>query len=302
MFVFRNLAGRRIAISLVQAGQPRLFSTAALPSNLKLAEDPNIFKPVPQPAIPRVEFLYPPLRPPSSLPVYKFRGDANPIETAALDPVVFGVAIRQDIVHEAVRYERNMMRQPHKTKRSFEIRGSTKKPYPQKGTGMAQAGNKRASHWRGGQKAHGPKLRNFEIGMNKKSRALATMIAVAAKQREGNLIIFDSFDCESHRTKDLVNILNVHGLQESKLMILDDKISENLECASRNLPLVSVAQQQHLRVFDLVRQEKLAVSLTGLKNLQTRLVALYQNSGKRKAFLEGINQMTNHPGFQLLKA
>jgi large subunit ribosomal protein L4 len=172
----------------------RQFSSLNLPPNLTIADESVFAKPN-DPVIPRREFYFPPLHVPETAPIKKFLDSkTGPIGEARLDRTVFGVAIRHDIVHEAVRYERHLFRQPHKSKRSFEISGSTKKPYAQKGTGKAQAGNKRASHWKGGQKAHGPKLRSFAIGMNKKQRALALMISLAAKQREGNLIIFDNFD------------------------------------------------------------------------------------------------------------
>jgi large subunit ribosomal protein L4 len=77
-----------------------------------------------------------------------------------------------------------------------EIRGSNKKPIPQKGGGNSQVGHKRNSSWRGGQKAHGPVLRNYAIDINKKVRALGMMMAIAAKHREGNLIVFDHLNCE----------------------------------------------------------------------------------------------------------
>jgi large subunit ribosomal protein L4 len=114
----------------------------------------------------------------------------------AIEDKVFGVAIRKDIVHEVIRYQRHMARQPKKTKRKSEISGSNKKPRPQKGGGVSQAGHKRNSVWRGGQKAHGPVLRDYSIGMNRKVRAMGMMIALAAKLHEGNLIVFDKIACE----------------------------------------------------------------------------------------------------------
>lgn len=60
---------------------------------------------------------------------------------------MFGVAIRKDIILDCVRYHRLKSKQPYKTKRKSEIRGSNKKPHAQKGTGRAQAGHKRNAIW-----------------------------------------------------------------------------------------------------------------------------------------------------------
>lgn len=138
-------------------------------------------------------FMFPPLHIPKSTTVAIFSNPGqNAAETAPLVKMVFGVAIRKDIVHEVIRYQRRKIRQPKKTKRMSEIRGSNKKPRPQKGTGSAQVGHKRNSVWRGGQKAHGPVIRDYSISLNRKFRAMGLMIALTAKFREGNMIVFDN--------------------------------------------------------------------------------------------------------------
>ena len=45
-----------------------------------------------------------------------------------MEKEIFEVPIRKDIVHEVIRYFRAKRRQPHKTKRMSELRGSNKKP------------------------------------------------------------------------------------------------------------------------------------------------------------------------------
>lgn len=178
----------------------KLLSTNALvnefPQNLQI-DDPNILKPVvPKVVIEDIRYKFPALEVPSSISVFKFHQPGEVASENALDPDIFSVALRKDIVLEAVRHTRAALRQPHKTKRIGEIRGSNKKPRPQKGTGASQVGNRRNSAWRGGQKAHGPVLRDFSFKLNRKVLAKAMMIALAAKLREGNLIVFDEFKME----------------------------------------------------------------------------------------------------------
>jgi large subunit ribosomal protein L4 len=213
---------------------------------------------------------------------------------------IFTPIHRSDIVHECVRYQRALFRQPYKTKRSFEISGSTKKPHPQKGGGKAQAGNKRASHWRGGQKAHGPHLRSFAFDMNKKSRAMALMITLAAKHREGNLMIFDEFDVQTHRTKDFFELMKKHGLHDKKLILIDEIITENLLAASGNVPTVTSMIQAKTNVYDILKREKLLMSRDAFQRLQGRLVAQYTHVGGMKSRLDGLESMKTHPGFAML--
>ena len=168
-----------------------------IPQNLKIA-DPSILVPrTPEIVVESFEQLFPLLNVPKTIDVKKFQqADAGVVAQADLEKTIFEVAIRKDIVLNLVRYIRHARRQPKKTKRMSEIRGSNKKPRPQKGSGTGQVGHRRNSAWRGGQKAHGPVLRDYSISMNKKQRALGMMMTLAAKHREGNLHVFESFDLE----------------------------------------------------------------------------------------------------------
>jgi large subunit ribosomal protein L4 len=93
--------------------------------------------------------------------------------------------------------------------------GSGRKPWKQKGTGRARAGHTRAPQWRKGAKAHGPVIRDYSFDLNKKcalanikkssilnlavDRAFGMMIALAAKLREGNLIVVDALEPQVFR-------------------------------------------------------------------------------------------------------
>jgi hypothetical protein len=104
-----------------------------LPSNLHLA-DSKILVPPPKPLLPPIDYLFPTLTVARSIPITKFNGDdkTTVVQHANLNPKIFGIALRKDIVHEVIRYQRNKKRQPKRTKRMSEISGSNKKPRPQK--------------------------------------------------------------------------------------------------------------------------------------------------------------------------
>lgn len=202
MFCKRIIGG--VVLKRNVAGTFRTFSenvpatvSRTLPSNLKLADESVLDAP-PEPIVPEVERYFP--RHPSQIPtetdILSFGTANDVVGKFPLDATVFGAPYRSDIINNVVRYLRHKRRQPKSTKRISDISGSNAKPYPQKGQGKSQVGNKRNSAWRHGQKAHGPKARDYSIGMPKKVRALGMMIVLSAKLREGNLIVLDNFNVE----------------------------------------------------------------------------------------------------------
>ena len=110
-----------------------------------------------------------------------------------LDDTIFGLPARADLLHRAVNWQLAKRRSGnHKTKERAEIRGSTAKPFNQKGTGRARQGDKKAPHMRGGGVAFGPKVRSHAHGLTKKVRRLALKTALSSKHADGKLVVLES--------------------------------------------------------------------------------------------------------------
>lgn len=194
-----------IGVRTFMSGLSSCQAPIQLPPNLKLS-DPSLLEQLAVEekveekrlidGLDQYQFALLPSQIPKTVPVRSLSDPNKIVSEAPLDPTVFTVPLRKDLVLNVVRYIRHARRQPKKTKRMSEIRGSNKKPRPQKGQGVGQVGHRRNSAWRGGQKAMGPVLRSYAIDMNKKQRALGTMMTIAAKFREGNLIVVDSFEMQ----------------------------------------------------------------------------------------------------------
>jgi len=269
-----------------------------VPANLHLADAASVMVPPSRPAESKgvaseFQFLFPPLEVPSTIKISVFEKPGSFVATDGgelrLERLVFGAALRKDIIHEVIRYQRHKARQPKKTKRIGEIAGSTKKPRPQKGTGTGQVGNRRNSAWKGGQKAHGPVLRDYSISLNRKMRAMGMMAALSAKLREGNLHVFDALTCSTSKTKDLRELLIKHGIYDSasstSCLVVDADFHESFLLACRNLPLVKPMPQTKANVYDIVKSGKLVLSANALTALQSRVLEQYLYQGKRKHYL-----------------
>jgi len=265
-------------------------SVVTVPLNLNLADAAAVLAPLrpsAREAASEVDFLFPPLNVPKTVKVGVFgQPGAFASEELALDRLVFGAAIRKDIIHEVIRYQRHKARQPKKTKRIGEIAGSTKKPRPQKGTGTGQVGNRRNSAWKGGQKAHGPVLRDYSISLNRKMRAMGMMVALSAKLREGNLHVFDALACASTKTKELNSLLIKHGISDPakslSCLVVDTDFQESFLLACRNLALVTPLPQTKVSVLELVKRDKLVLSSNALTALQARILEQYTYAGRRR--------------------
>src|SRR5258708_40211430 len=110
-----------------------------------------------------------------------------------LAEAVFGLPVRKDILARMVNYQLNKRRAgTHQTKGVSDVRGTTRKPYKQQGTGQARQGSLRSAQFRGGGIIFGPRVRGHATDLPKKVRKLALKTALSAKLAEGKLIVIES--------------------------------------------------------------------------------------------------------------
>jgi large subunit ribosomal protein L4 len=188
-----------------------------------------------------------------------------------LDDGVFGAPVRKDLLARAVNYQLAKRRQgTHKTKTRGEINGSTARPWRQKGTGRARAGDRKAGHWRGGQTTFGPMPRDYSMDLPKKVRKLALKTALSSKQAEGKLIVLDAVSASEPKTKAVAAQLKALGLS-SALIVDGTEIDRNFQIAARNIPGVDLLPQQGANVYDILRRDTLVLTRQAVEQLQERL-------------------------------
>jgi large subunit ribosomal protein L4 len=188
-----------------------------------------------------------------------------------LDDAIFGVAVREDLIYRAVNWQLAKRRSGnHKTKGISEIAGTTKKPYNQKGTGRARQGSLRSPQFRGGARIFGPVVRSHEHDLTKKVRKLALKTALSAKAAAGQLVIIDTVETDTHKTKVLAVSLKAFGF-ESLLVIDGETVNENFARAARNIPLVDVLPSQGANVYDIIRRNILVLTRSAVSDLEARL-------------------------------
>ena len=184
---------------------------------------------------------------------------------------LFAVKPRADIMARVVHWQLSKRRSGnHKTKGISEIAGTTKKPYNQKGTGRARQGSLRSPQFRGGARIFGPVVRSHEHDLTKKVRKLALRTALSAKAAAGQLVIIDTCETASHKTKAMAATFKTMGF-DSLLVIDGATVNENFARAARNIPLVDVLPSQGANVYDIIRRNILVLTKDAVTDLEARL-------------------------------
>jgi large subunit ribosomal protein L4 len=203
------------------------------------------------------------------LKVINEKGEAQ--SPVAASEQLFGRAYNESLVHQVVvAYQANGRQGSRAQKTRSEVRHSTKKPWRQKGTGRARAGMTSSPLWRGGGRIFPNKPdENFAQKVNRKMYRAGMASILSQLVREERLSVIETLSLEQPKTKLLAGKLAAMGLGE--VLILTDKLDENLYLSSRNLPNVLVLEARHADPVSLMRFEKVLLTKAAVKHLEESL-------------------------------
>ena len=189
-----------------------------------------------------------------------------------LNDDLFAVEVKPYILHDVVKMQlANRRAGTACTKTRVEVRGSSAKPFRQKGTGRARAGNRRSPLWRGGGIAFGPKPRSYACKLPKKVRRLGLRMAISARFSEENLVVLDDFQLEEIKTKKFISIMNTLEVGNALVVIPDD--NEKLEKSARNVPGFKVLPSLGVNVYDILHHKNLVILQSSIEQLEKRLLS-----------------------------
>ena len=179
--------------------------------------------------------------------------DGSKAGNVSADKTVFGIEPNAAVVRQAVLAEMTNMRQgTHSSKNRAQVRGGGKKPFKQKGRGMARAGTIRSPLWKGGGTVFGPEPHGYNHKLPKKVSRLARRSVLSNKAAEGKLVVVDDFTLTSHKTSDFISVLTKLDLQNKKVTLLVTGMDENLDKASRNLKDVYLVDAAKVSTYDII--------------------------------------------------
>ena len=160
-----------------------------------------------------------------------------------------------------------------KTKQKNEIIGSTSKIYAQKGTGNARHASRKAPIFVGGGVAHGPKgQNNYKIRkLTKSEKKLSVKSLISEKNNQKKLLVLSDFEKEIKKTKEMYKILKKLDATNS-LIVTDKKSLDFIYKSTKNIPNIKITDANHFSSYDLVRYEKLILTISSIKDLEKRLI------------------------------
>ena len=203
------------------------------------------------------------------LKVINEKGEAQkPVDASE---TLFGRDYNEALVHQVVvAYNANGRQGTRQQKTRAEVRHSTKKPWRQKGTGRARSGMTSSPLWRGGGRIFPNKPdENFTQKLNRKMYRAGMASILSQLVREQRLAVVEALTLDAPKTKLLAGKLAAMGLVD--VLILTDKLDENLYLSSRNLPNVMVLEARHADPVSLMRFEKVLVTRAAVKHLEEAL-------------------------------
>ena len=187
-----------------------------------------------------------------------------------LDKKIFGVEIKNEIIHRMIRYQLAKKRSGnHKTKGISEISGTTRKPFKQKGTGSARQGSRRSPQMRGGAVIFGPQVRSHAHKLPKRIRSLALKMALSNKLKEGKLKVISDFKINKPKTSFLSSKLAKMEI-DSALFIDGKDLEKNFKSAVKNIPKTDFLPVSGLNVYDIIRRNFLIISEKALSGINER--------------------------------
>src|SRR5690349_19849386 len=194
------------------------------------------------------------------------------VGTLELADEVFG-AVNEDLLWEAVKHYRAGQHQgTHATKARWQVSGSGKKLWKQKGTGRARIGSIRSPLWRHGGTVHGPVPRSYDYTFPRKKLLGALRSALASKFAEGKLIIVNAFDVKEPKTKEFRTALNALNVDTTVLVVEAAKHeNRNLDLSARNIDGLELVRGNEVHPYHLLRYDRVIFSQPAIEKLQLSL-------------------------------
>jgi len=194
------------------------------------------------------------------------------VGTFDLADEIFG-AVNEDLLWEAVKhYRAGQHRGTHATKARWQVSGSGKKLWKQKGTGRARIGSIRSPLWRHGATVHGPVPRSYDYAFPRKKLLGALRSALAAKFADGKLIVVNAFELKDAKTKAFRAALDSLKVDKTVLIVdVPNSGNNNLALSSRNIKGLELVPGNEVHPYHLLRYDRVIFSHPAIEKLQLTL-------------------------------
>ena len=205
----------------------------------------------------------------AKLKLMNIKGESS--KDITLNDSVWNIEVNEVVLKKALKLQMDSLRQgTHAVKGRTQVSGGGKKPYRQKGTGNARQGSTRAPQFRGGGIVFGPTPRSYGFKINRKERVLALESALSQKIAEKRVVVVDSLENVSTKTKDVKTLL-ANLKVEGKVLFISANDAEKLYLATRNIGTVAVIMADEVNCYDLVNADYVVFDEDSIKYIEEAL-------------------------------
>ena len=211
-----------------------------------------------------------------TLKVYQFDSQ-DVVANLTLNPTISDYGVKEHLIHQVIVAENAATRQAtRKVKTRGEVSGTGKKPWKQKGLGLARHGSKRSPIWTGGGVAHGPKQNaSFKLKTNRKVVRGALISAFNLAFKNDQISVVTDLSMKEFSTKKILNFLNACEYSKAKnvlLVVNQDQINKELIYSIANVQNILLKNLNQVSVKDLVINDRIIFTKDALTELQERML------------------------------
>jgi len=193
--------------------------------------------------------------------------------TIDISDKLINLKVNHKLIKSVIDWQLNHLKsRTAKTKQRNEIKGSTRKIIPQKGTGGARHASIKAPIFVGGGIAHGPKGAVYKIKkINKKVRKLALAQTLSKKNLDKNLFILADIKKEIKKTKEFNKFL-INNKIFNVLIVSDKESEKNINKSARNIKNVKIINHDGTNVYDLLKYRNVIITSTSIKKIESKIL------------------------------
>jgi len=205
----------------------------------------------------------------AKLKVLNLKGESN--KDVTLNDAIWKIEANDLVLKKELKLQMDSLRQgTHAVKGRSDVSGGGKKPYRQKGTGNARQGTIRAPQFRGGGIVFGPTPRSYGFKINRKERRLALKSALTEKLEEKRVVVVESLEDVSTKTRDVKTLLSNLKV-EGKVLFISANDAEKLYLATRNIGTIAVIMVDEINCYDIVNADYIVLDEDSCKYIEEAL-------------------------------
>jgi large subunit ribosomal protein L4 len=147
------------------------------------------------------------------------------------------------------------------------VRGGGKKPFRQKGRGVARQGTSRSPLFPGGSTIFGPQPHLYSVKIPIKVKRLARASALVLKMKSEGIRVVEDFSMNAAKTSEIVSIFKALGVDDQKILLLTTEFDQTITRSVRNLPRATAQKAANASTRELMDCSTIVLQQSAVEKL-----------------------------------